>query len=175
MLPFLYTHSPVDPEKFIVCAQCPLNGAYDGGAHEVYHRDSALSIVSLAFSHSLSHKHCLSFQVVLCENNIPNSKYAAGVITHELIHAFDNCRAKVNFLDPRHLACTEVCGGCRISMRCSHIYSLLLPHFNQIRASSLSGDCFWTKETFSRLNFGWKKHHQVCALNLTWGKVFDKS
>jgi hypothetical protein len=30
------------------------------------------------------------------------------VITHELIHALDHCRGKVNFSDPRHLACTEI-------------------------------------------------------------------
>ena len=30
------------------------------------------------------------------------------VMTHELIHAFDDCRAKVNFRDIKHLACTEV-------------------------------------------------------------------
>jgi len=47
-------------------------------------------------------------QVYLCENNIYNSDNMTDVITHELIHAFDNCRAKVDFLNPRHLACTEV-------------------------------------------------------------------
>lgn len=31
----------------------------------------------------------------------------------------------------------------------------------QIRAASLSGDCFWTKETFNRLQMGFKAHHQV--------------
>ena len=30
------------------------------------------------------------------------------VITHELIHAFDDCRAKVDFKNIRHVACTEV-------------------------------------------------------------------
>ena len=44
----------------------------------------------------------------LCENNIYNADNMTDVMTHELIHAFDNCRAKVDFLDPRHLACTEV-------------------------------------------------------------------
>lgn len=31
------------------------------------------------------------------------------VVTHELIHAFDHCRAHVHwFTDVRHLACSEV-------------------------------------------------------------------
>lgn len=32
----------------------------------------------------------------------------AQVMTHELIHAYDNCRAKVDFVNIEHLACTEV-------------------------------------------------------------------
>ena len=29
-------------------------------------------------------------------------------LTHELVHAFDHCRAHVDFNDIHHLACTEV-------------------------------------------------------------------
>lgn len=32
----------------------------------------------------------------------------ADVVTHELIHAFDHCRAEVDLKNPLHLACTEV-------------------------------------------------------------------
>lgn len=31
----------------------------------------------------------------------------------------------------------------------------------QIRAANLSGECFFWKETFARLKFGWRAHHQV--------------
>ena len=34
----------------------------------------------------------------------------------------------------------------------------------QIRAASLSGDCFYWKENFARLNFGWRAHHQVIVI-----------
>ena len=47
-------------------------------------------------------------QIVLCANNIYNSDNMARVITHELIHVYDNCRAQVDFLNIKHLACTEV-------------------------------------------------------------------
>ncbi|XP_063783436.1 mitochondrial inner membrane protease ATP23 homolog isoform X2 [Pseudophryne corroboree] len=61
------------------------------------------------------------------------------VVTHELIHAFDHCRAQVDFLNNvHHLACSE------------------------IRAASLSGDCSLTNEIL-RLNFGVKQHHQTCV------------
>lgn len=32
-----------------------------------------------------------------------------NVLTHELIHAYDNCRIKYDPDNVKHLACTEVC------------------------------------------------------------------
>eukprot|EP00730_Choanoeca_flexa_P004044 TRINITY_DN11584_c0_g13_i1.p1 TRINITY_DN11584_c0_g13~~TRINITY_DN11584_c0_g13_i1.p1 ORF type:complete len:211 (+),score=48.25 TRINITY_DN11584_c0_g13_i1:100-732(+) len=101
----------VDVDKFFVCSQCDISAAYDAGHGEI----------------------------VLCENNIYNSENMANVVTHELIHAYDDCRANVDFHDIRHLACTE------------------------IRAASLSGDCFFTNEVLNRLNLGVRKQHQVCV------------
>jgi len=76
-------------------------------------------------------------QIVLCQNNIRNQAHMNRVVTHELVHAFDHCRAHVNwFTDVRHLACSEV------------------------RAANLSGDCSLVNEIF-RLHFGLKQHHQV--------------
>ncbi|XP_072257531.1 mitochondrial inner membrane protease ATP23 homolog isoform X2 [Pyxicephalus adspersus] len=61
------------------------------------------------------------------------------VVTHELIHAFDHCRAHVDwFTNVQHLACSE------------------------IRAANLSGDCSISNE-ISRFNFGLKQHHQACV------------
>lgn len=77
-----------------------------------------------------------SSQIVLCQNNIRNQAHMNRVVTHELIHAFDHCRAHVNwFTNVRHLACSEV------------------------RAANLSGDCSLVNEMF-RLHFGLKRHHQ---------------
>nr|XP_042119151.1 mitochondrial inner membrane protease ATP23 homolog isoform X4 [Peromyscus maniculatus bairdii] len=76
-------------------------------------------------------------QIVLCQNNIRNEAHMSRVVTHELIHAFDHCRAHVHwFTNVRHLACSE------------------------IRAASLSGDCSLVNEIF-RLHFGLKQHHQI--------------
>uniref|UniRef100_A0A4W2EBJ5 Mitochondrial inner membrane protease ATP23 n=2 Tax=Bos TaxID=9903 RepID=A0A4W2EBJ5_BOBOX len=78
-------------------------------------------------------------QIVLCQNNIRNQAHMNRVVTHELIHAFDHCRAHVNwFTNVRHLACSEV------------------------RAANLSGDCSFLNEIF-RLHFGLKQHHQTCV------------
>ncbi|XP_017296703.1 mitochondrial inner membrane protease ATP23 homolog [Kryptolebias marmoratus] len=80
-----------------------------------------------------------SSQIVLCQNNIHQQSHMNRVVTHELIHAFDHCRAHVDWFDNfRHLACSE------------------------IRAANLSGDCAFTNE-LSRFNFGLKQHHQECV------------
>ncbi|KAG7320205.1 hypothetical protein KOW79_016058 [Hemibagrus wyckioides] len=78
-------------------------------------------------------------QIVLCQNNIHQQAHMNRVVTHELIHAFDHCRAHVDWFNNfKHLACSE------------------------IRAASLSGDCSFSNE-LARFNFGLKKHHQECV------------
>ena len=46
-------------------------------------------------------------QVVLCYTNFP-PRATCKVLFHEMTHAFDDCRAKVDFTKIEHLACTEV-------------------------------------------------------------------
>uniref|UniRef100_A0A452IA78 Mitochondrial inner membrane protease ATP23 n=1 Tax=Gopherus agassizii TaxID=38772 RepID=A0A452IA78_9SAUR len=76
-------------------------------------------------------------QIVLCQNNIHQQSHMNRVVTHELIHAFDHCRAHVDwFSNVKHLACSE------------------------IRAANLSGDCSLINE-MTRFKFGLKQHHQV--------------
>uniref|UniRef100_A0A8C8RJJ3 Mitochondrial inner membrane protease ATP23 n=1 Tax=Pelusios castaneus TaxID=367368 RepID=A0A8C8RJJ3_9SAUR len=78
-------------------------------------------------------------QIVLCQNNIRQQSYMNRVVTHELIHAFDHCRAHVDwFNNVKHLACSE------------------------IRAANLSGDCSLINE-MTRFKFGLKQHHQTCV------------
>mmetsp|Transcript_31314 Transcript_31314/g.82076 ORF Transcript_31314/g.82076 Transcript_31314/m.82076 type:complete len:218 (-) Transcript_31314:40-693(-) len=106
---------PVEVDKHIVCEPCPqhmpINGVFDDGRNEI----------------------------VLCENNLISERTTADVLTHELIHAYDKCRAKVDFKNPEHLACTE------------------------IRAANLSGDCFLWKEFFNRFNFNFQGGHKKCV------------
>ncbi|KAJ8249783.1 hypothetical protein COCON_G00229990 [Conger conger] len=80
-----------------------------------------------------------SSQIVLCQNNIHQQSHMNRVVTHELIHAFDHCRADVDwFNNYKHLACSE------------------------IRAANLSGDCAFSNE-LARFNFGFWGHHQACV------------
>lgn len=103
----------VDPEKHMICEPCEskLLGGFDPDKKEMF----------------------------LCENTIYSQRTMEDVLTHELIHAYDNCRIKYNPDDVRMLACTE------------------------IRAANLSGDCWFSKETFGRFKFGWKGHQQKCV------------
>ncbi|XP_060545945.1 mitochondrial inner membrane protease ATP23 homolog isoform X2 [Pantherophis guttatus] len=49
-------------------------------------------------------------QIVLCQNNIHSQSQMNRVVAHELIHAFDHCRAHVDwFNNIKHLACSETC------------------------------------------------------------------
>ncbi|KAK7484322.1 hypothetical protein BaRGS_00024447 [Batillaria attramentaria] len=47
-------------------------------------------------------------QVVICQNNVGKRSTCCNILAHEFIHAFDSCRAKANFEDLYHLACTEI-------------------------------------------------------------------
>ncbi|XP_072026271.1 mitochondrial inner membrane protease ATP23 homolog [Amphiura filiformis] len=80
-------------------------------------------------------------QIVICENKTPTQRVMSSLLTHELIHAFDHCRAKVDWTDLTHVACSE------------------------IRAASLSSDCSFLSTNIYGFNYGIKKHHQKCVRN----------
>lgn len=76
--------------------------------------------------------------IVLCQNNISNEKDLENNLIHEMIHAYDWCKFKIDQTNIKHTACTEV------------------------RAASLSEDCSWYNE-IRRGNFNFLKQHQICA------------
>ncbi len=65
-------------------------------------------------------------------------------LSHELIHAYDDCRADLRRDDVRHIACTE------------------------IRAANLSGDCdFWDELSRNPLSFEISGLQQKCVRKRT--------
>jgi inner membrane protease ATP23 len=50
----------------------------------------------------------LFLKVVICANRCRTDQRVAEILTHELVHLYDNCTAKVDFNNLHHLACTEV-------------------------------------------------------------------
>ena len=79
-------------------------------------------------------------QTLMCGNRLTSFKQFETVLTHELLHAFDHCRAEVDPFDLRHHACMEV------------------------RAASLSGDCEFKREA-SIGNLNMTKQHPVSRIN----------
>mmetsp|Transcript_5842 Transcript_5842/g.8994 ORF Transcript_5842/g.8994 Transcript_5842/m.8994 type:complete len:177 (+) Transcript_5842:67-597(+) len=102
----------VDPVSFIACEPC---GADIGGG---YRQGEG---------------------IVLCEDKLMDQEHTNLVLAHELIHAFDDCRAKVDWDNCVHHACSE------------------------IRAANLSGDCKWSQEFRRGYYFEFAKQHQVCV------------
>ncbi len=83
------------------------------------------------------------------------------MLVHELVHAYDHCRAKDLKWDSCEAhACSEVT-SCYLTV----FVSVCLSNCNtivQIRAANLSGDCKYTNE-FLRGNFTFTKQHQACV------------
>ena len=80
--------------------------------------------------------------VVMCHNQIHDRTTMENMLAHELIHAYDQCRAgkKMNWLDVKQHACSEV------------------------RAANLSGDCHYVNELMrGRVLFNVGGHHQKCV------------
>lgn len=77
--------------------------------------------------------------VVICHNHLASQEEINHALTHELIHAYDHCRAKdLDWLNCAHHACSE------------------------IRAASLSGDCNFKMELL-RGNVAVRGQHQKCV------------
>jgi inner membrane protease ATP23 len=70
-----------------------------------------------------------SFGILLCANHLTTRKRLEDTLAHEMVHAYDYSRFKVDPKDLRHQACTE------------------------IRASMLSGECRLMEEWLHRKQF----------------------
>ena len=55
------------PKERVKCEECPMMGAYDWVTKEI----------------------------LICGNHVRTEKDLINVLTHEMVHAFDDCRAKV--------------------------------------------------------------------------------
>jgi inner membrane protease ATP23 len=135
---WLFTYSPVVrfmSEKIgdlngklnasnVVCRRCPARLTEDGNIHRQ--------------SGGFSPEH----GILLCANEMRDRKHLEDTLAHEMVHAYDHLRFKVDWTgdkDLKHAACTE------------------------IRASMLSGECRWTREAFTRGNWSLTQQFQRCV------------
>jgi inner membrane protease ATP23 len=77
--------------------------------------------------------------IQICANEMRSQGHLEDTMAHEMMHAYDHLRFKVDWADLRHAACTE------------------------IRASSLSGECRWVREFFTRGQWNITQQHQECV------------
>mmetsp|Transcript_30388 Transcript_30388/g.61859 ORF Transcript_30388/g.61859 Transcript_30388/m.61859 type:complete len:215 (-) Transcript_30388:419-1063(-) len=103
------------PERFITCAH--LDGTKAGGFQVEPGKDPV---------------------IYLAAGVGYGQKQVEQTLTHELVHAFDQCRAHIRFGNLLHHACTE------------------------IRASALSGECDWSEEV-NRGNFATSAQGEKCV------------
>ncbi|KAI9791078.1 MAG: Mitochondrial inner membrane protease atp23 [Peltula sp. TS41687] len=77
--------------------------------------------------------------IELCANELRDRAHAEDTLAHEMVHAYDHLRFKVDFENLRHTACSE------------------------IRAASLSGECRFVQEFFTRAQRKVTQQHQECV------------
>lgn len=111
------------PSDFLVCRKCPpsISGGFAVAASSSGQADTKYKP-----------------QIVMCENGMLEKESFEHTLVHELVHAFDQCRAKIDWKNCLHHACTEV------------------------RASAISGECNLLHEIF-RGNTKIRNGHQECV------------
>ncbi|KAF2489280.1 mitochondrial inner membrane protease atp23 [Lophium mytilinum] len=77
--------------------------------------------------------------ILLCSNHMKGRSHLEDTLSHELVHAWDYLRFKIDETNLRHQACTE------------------------IRASTLSGECRFTREFFGKSQFNITQQLQECV------------
>ncbi|KAI1365190.1 peptidase M76 family-domain-containing protein [Xylaria arbuscula] len=108
----------------VVCARCPARLTEDGQVH----RQSG------GFDPGSG--------ILICANEIRSQSHLEDTLSHEMVHAWDHLRWKMDWVgdkDLKQAACTE------------------------IRASMLSGECRWTKEAITRGNWTLTQQFQDCV------------
>ncbi|KAK2762757.1 Mitochondrial inner membrane protease atp23 [Arachnomyces sp. PD_36] len=100
-------------------------------------------------SHNIHCRRCTQRQaggfdpkygIQICANEMRDQGHLEDTLAHEMVHAYDHLRFKLDWRDDlRHAACAE------------------------IRASSLSGECRWAREFFRRGQWKLTQHHQECV------------
>ncbi|KZF21563.1 hypothetical protein L228DRAFT_283712 [Xylona heveae TC161] len=79
------------------------------------------------------------YGIQICANEMRNQSHLEDTMAHEMVHAYDHLRFKVDRGNLRHQACTE------------------------IRASTLSGECRFTREFFTRGQWKITEQLQECV------------
>lgn len=80
-----------------------------------------------------------NYGILICANQLRDRGHLEDTLAHEMVHAYDHLRFKLNPYDLRHAACME------------------------IRASTLSGECRFGRELWTRRQFNITQQLQECV------------
>ncbi|KAL7822435.1 peptidase M76 family domain-containing protein [Trichoderma gracile] len=135
---WLFTYSPV--VRFLSGKIQDLNGQLD--ASNVLCRRCPARLEDDGQVHRQSGGFSPNHGILICANEIRDRKHLEDTLAHEMVHAWDHLRWKVDWTgdkDLKHAACTE------------------------IRASMLSGECRWSREAFTRGHWSLTQQFQNCV------------
>ncbi|KAH0494250.1 hypothetical protein TgHK011_000877 [Trichoderma gracile] len=135
---WLFTYSPV--VRFLSGKIQDLNGKLD--ASNVLCRRCPARLEDDGQVHRQSGGFSPNHGILICANEIRDRKHLEDTLAHEMVHAWDHLRWKVDWTgdkDLKHAACTE------------------------IRASMLSGECRWSREAFTRGHWSLTQQFQNCV------------
>jgi inner membrane protease ATP23 len=113
------------PDDFLSCRPCDAN--ISGGF-----------VVDSNSNRAGSSSNVYKPQIIMCENKKVEKETFENTLVHELVHAYDQCKVKMDWKNCLHHACTE------------------------IRASSLSGECDLLHELY-RGHKTIQAGHQECV------------
>lgn len=110
--------------------------------------------------------------ILICANEVRDRKHMEDTVAHEMVHAWDHLRWKMDWVgdkDLKHAACTEVSlhsllfAAHQVPCDRGIIMAVLTCFSPQIRASMLSGECRWTREAFTRGQWSVTQQFQNCV------------
>lgn len=78
-------------------------------------------------------------QVVVCQNSARRRGMVQGILAHELLHMFDQCRAKMDLKNIDHLACTEIRAA--NLFHCSFMSAFLEGSASPFNIAKTHGEC----------------------------------
>lgn len=128
---WLFSHSPII--RFLQ-TEISLLGPQDGSASI-----SEKSVRCRRCTTSQSGGFDPEYGILVCANKLRNKGHLEDTLAHEMVHAYDHMRFKLDPFDLRHAACME------------------------IRAATLSGECRFTREFFTRGQWNLTQQLQECV------------
>lgn len=145
-----YEQDKLIKERYAECLSCEKNKqwvmAYSPTVR--FMKDQIEKVGGEISSHNVFCDHCDDFKaggfhpkygILVCQNHVKSRSHLEDTLAHEMVHYYDNTKFKVDWMNLKHHACSE------------------------IRASTLSGECRMMNELMKGKLARLTRGHQECA------------